>query len=309
MGGRIEVVFPAEYRPQIEDVQRALDEVRRLEGLMNYFDPASRITQINRDGAECPVPVEPELFGLLTRCRKLWEETGGAFDAAAGSLWKCWGFHRRQGRLPPPGDLDEARQRSGFHLVVLDDARRQVLLDRPGVELNLGSIGKGFALDRAAGMLQNAGFERVLLNAGSSSVLACGHPSHDGAGWRVSVRHPLRLESNLLMLRLENLAMATSGIEEQYFEVGGRRYGHIIDPRSGEPVLHHLSATALAPDAATADGLATAFFVMSLEEIEQYCESRPKIGAIVARASREGERVEVISFGCATDCIERVIVD
>ncbi len=309
MGGRIEVVFPPEYRPQIEDVQRALDEVRRLEGLMSYFDPVSRITQINRDGAECPIPVEPELFGLLTRCRELWEETGGAFDAAAGSLWRCWGFHRRQGQPPPPDELDGARHRSGFHLVVLDDSSRCASLDRPGVELNLGSIGKGFALDRAGSMLQNAGFERVLLNAGSSSVLACGHPSHDGAGWRVGVRHPIRLESNLLTLRLENLGMATSGIEEQYFEVDGRRYGHIIDPRSGEPVMHHLSTTALAPDAATADGLATAFFVMTLDEIERYCGSHPDVGAVVARASGEGDRVEIISFGCAARCIEKVSVD
>jgi thiamine biosynthesis lipoprotein len=309
MGSRVEIVFPAEYRSLVEEVQRAMDEVRRLEGLMSYFDPGSRISQINRDGAECPVPVEPELFLLLNRCRELWEWTGGAFDAAAGALWRCWGFHRREGRLPPAEDLADARLRSGFHLVELDDVNRQVSLDRPGVELNLGSIGKGFALDRAGAMLQNAGFERVLLNAGSSSVLAIGRPSQDVAGWRVSVRHPVRLESNLLTLRLENLGMGTSGIEEQYFELDGRRYGHIIDPRSGESVLNHLSTTAIAPDAATADGLATAFFVMQMDEIERFCQSHSDVGAIVARSAGEGGRVEILSFGCATDCIEKVNLD
>ncbi len=309
MATRFEILFPTTFRSLIEAGHQALDEIRRMERLLSYFDPSSRVAELNRDAAHRPVVVEPELFELLDRSRRIWEETGGAFDVAAGAVWSCWGFHRREGRLPDREEIEAALAGTGSDGLELQRETRSVRFRKVGLEVNLGSIGKGFALDRSASILQNAGFEQALLHAGNSSFLAWGDPGSCGAGWRVSVRHPLKRDSDLLLLELKEVGMATSGLGEQYFETDGRRYGHILDPRRGVPAQHHLSVTAFAPDAAWADALSTAFFVMKPEEIETYCERNPGVGAIVVPVEADGERVRVLTFGDAESFLGKVILD
>lgn len=309
MATQFEILVPTEFRGLIEFAHQALDEVRRLEGLLSYFDPASRVSELNRDAAMRPVAVEPELFELLERSLRIGADTEGAFDVAAGAVWSCWGFHQRQGRVPDRSEIEAALARTGSDGLELRTEDRTVRFLKSGLEINLGSIGKGFALDRSARILQNAGFEQALLHAGNSSFLAWGDPGKCGGGWRVGVRHPLHRESDLLALELKEVGMATSGVGEQYFEVDGRRYGHILDPRTGEPVLHHLSVTTFAPDAAWADALSTAFFVMTPEEIEVYCSRHHEVGAIVVPAIDEGERLQVLRFGTAESFMVRVNLD
>lgn len=309
MATRFEILFPANLRSLIEAAHQALDEVRRLEGMMSYFDASSRISELNRDAARRPVVVEPELFGLLERSRQIWVDTEGAFDVAAGAVWSCWGFHRREGRVPDREEIEAALARSGSDGVQLHPEEHSVRFLKDGLEINLGSIGKGFALDRSAVILQNAGFEHALLHAGNSSFLAWGDPGSSGAGWRVSVRHPFDKEADLLLVDLKGVGMATSGVGEQYFEKNGRRYGHILDPRKGIPVLHHLIVTTFAPDAAWADALSTAFFVMTPKEIDRYCSRHPEVGAVVVPAPAEGEPLRVTTFGTAESFLGRVILD
>lgn len=302
MGTRFEILFSSEFRASIESAHRALDEIRRLESLLTIFSEESQICEVNREASDHPVAVAPEVYELLERSRRLSEQTEGAFDVTAGALWRCWGFHRKEGVVPDPDSLREVMSRVGWQALVLEPGNR-VRLERIGLELNLGSIGKGFALDRASGILQNSGLGRVLLHAGHSSFLGVGEPFEGAGGWRVSIRNPVRGEPDLLVVQLKNRGMATSGVTEQYFEKEGRTYGHIVDPRTGWPASRHLSATAVAATAAEADALSTAFFVMETAEVEDYCQRHPDTGAILVPAAEKSDEVPLMLFGCAEECI------
>ncbi len=280
MGTVFEILFPRRDRGHSREVHEALDEIRRLEGILSYFLETSRVYALNHGAHREEIPVEPELWEILELSMEIHRATGGAFDAAAGALWRCWGFHRRQGRIPDPEELESALAVSGMDQVELLPGRK-VRFRREGLELNFGSIGKGFALDHALSILQNAGLDQVLLHAGHSSFRALGVPGAGHRGWKLGIRHPQSAESDLLRVCLNNYGMGTSGTSEQYFEIEGRRYGHILDPRTGQPADRYFSVTVLAPRAAEADALSTAFFNSSLEQIEAFCRRRPEVGAVI----------------------------
>jgi thiamine biosynthesis lipoprotein len=176
-----------------------------------------------------------------------------------------------------------ARECVGNQYVQLDQAAQSVRFARPGLEINLGSIGKGYALDRAAELLEQQGVHDFLLHGGSSSVLARGSHAADGegSGWSVGVRNPLRPQLRLGQLKLDNRALATSGSGTQFFVHEGQRYGHILDPRSGWPARGVLSVSTLASTAAEADALSTAFYVMGPEAAAAYCQTHPEIGFVM----------------------------
>jgi thiamine biosynthesis lipoprotein len=298
-----------QYETDTVTALKALDLVEQLEDKLSVFREASEVSSINRAAAEHPVKVEPGLFSLLQLAVKLYEETGGAFDITSAPLWKAWGFARRAGAIPDDDQLAEARTRVGSHLLQLDPTAGMIRFCKPGVELNLGSIGKGYALDRAAEVLATAGIEDFLFHGGQSSVLArgsrIGEVSDSSAepegGWLVGLPHPLRHGFRLGEIRLRGRALATSSSGLQYFRHQGKRYGHVLDPRTGWPAEGVLSATALAPSAAMADALSTAFYVMGPEEAEQYCQTRPELAAILVCPPPRGPGIEVVSIGLEED--------
>jgi thiamine biosynthesis lipoprotein len=265
----------------------ALDLIERLEDQLTVYRDTSEVMAINRRAASEAVTVEPRLFDLLVRARELFAETGGAFDIAAGPLSKVWGFYRRQGRLPDAAEVAEALALVGSQHLVLDADDRTIRFTQPGLELNLGAIGKGYALDRAAELLQRAGAADFAIHGGNSSVLARGHRSAAlRAGWSVALRHPLRPETRLAEFHLVDRALGTSGSGTQFFHHQGRRYGHILDPRTGWPAEQVLSATVIAPTAEQADALATALYVLGLAPAREFCASRPEIAAVLTTAAQ-----------------------
>lgn len=282
----------------MQHVFTALDLVEALEDQLTVYRDQSEVIGINRLAAERPVEVEPRLFALLRLSERLCRETGGALDITAGPLSEAWGFSRRQGRLPSDAEIDAARARVGMHHVVLDDAHRTVAFRRPGVSVNLNSIGKGYALDRMAESLADGGVDDYLLHGGRSSVLARGgRPGEQGVGWPIGLRHPLRPTERLAEFYLRDQALATSGSATQFFRHRGRQYGHILDPRTGRPAEGIFSATVIAPSAAEADALSTAFYVMGPDAVREYCAGRPEVAAIlVCPAHREGA-VELATVG------------
>jgi thiamine biosynthesis lipoprotein len=262
--------------------ENALDHIDCLEQQLTVYRDSSEVSRLNRLAAVAPVPVEAGLFDLLTLAARMTEATGGAFDITAGPLIKAWGFFSRQGRVPGEDELAEALAKVGMRHVSLDPERKAVRYARPGVEINLGSIGKGYALDRAGELLRNEW--RVasgLLNGGNSSVLALGTPPGDPAGWMVGLRHPWQPDRRLAVVRLRGRAMATSGAMYQHFEYNHKKLGHLLDPRTGRPAEGVACATALAPTAAEADALATAFYVLGVEPTRRYCEAHPEFGAVL----------------------------
>src|SRR5262249_46020549 len=202
---------------------------------------------------------EPMLFSLLLLCKELYCKTEGAFDITSGPLSRCWGFLKRQGAIPNPYELEQARALVGSDKLLFDRTSQTISFERPGVEINLGSIGKGYALDRIAELLGNR-VQTALLSAGSSSMRALGSGDLGHSGWTVGIRHPKHKDRRLAVLQISNSALSTSGSEEQFFEHDGQRYGHIIDPRSGLPAQRVTSVTVIAPSAAITDALATAFY-------------------------------------------------
>ena len=294
-----------QYEQGTERALEALDLVEVLEEQLSYFRPTSEISAINRTAARRPVAVEPRLFELLEMAMRVSEETHRAFDLTSTPLWEAWGFSRRAGAVPSPEQLAEARTYVGSHLVELDPQHRTIRFRRPGVRLNLGSLGKGYALDRCAEKLAAAGMGDFLLHGGYSSVLARGSPQGaegpsrgtTSPGWTVGIRHPMRRDRRVAEVRLSGRALSTSGASAQSFRHQGRRYGHIIDPRTGQPAEGVLSATAVAPSAALAEALSTAFYVMGPDPALDYCRPRPELAAVVVyRSSQDGE-IDILSAG------------
>ena len=282
----------------MEHVFAALDLVEALESQLTVYRDDSEVIRINRNAAAEPVPVEPRLYALLQLADHLHAETGGALDITSGPLSEAWGFSRREGRIPTDDQIAGARTRVGMQHVELNDECQTIAFKRQNVSINLNSIGKGYALDRMAELLAQHDVGDYLLHGGKSSILARGvQPASEDAGWRIAIRHPLRPTEQLAELVLRNESLSTSGAGTQFFIRRGRRFGHILDPRSGFPAEGLYSATVIAPTAAEAEGLSTAFYVMGPQQTAEYCATRPQIAAIlVAPGEREGD-VELLAFG------------
>jgi thiamine biosynthesis lipoprotein len=303
MACEFEVLLNAgQYPGASEAALRAFDLVDELEAQMSVYRETSEICHINRRAAEESVPVESRLFRLLEYAFQLNAQTQGAYDITSGPLSKVWGFYRRQGRLPEPDALAAALACVGGRHVQLDAQQQTIHFQRPGMELNLGSIGKGYALDRAAEVLAADGINDFLIHGGQSSILARGSRGpREEDGWLLSIGDPLRPGKQLAQVRLRNRAMGTSGSGTQFFRHAGRRYGHILDPRSGWPAEGVLSATAVAPTGAEADALATAFYVMGASATLEYCRRHPGVAALIV-CPRPGQRgLETVSTGFAAD--------
>jgi thiamine biosynthesis lipoprotein len=313
-----EIVFDAAtFRDRTDVAVAALDLVERLEDQLTIYRDTSEVAAINRRAADEPLVVDEGLFHLLKRAVALSKATNGAFDITAGRLSKVWGFFRRQGQMPAPGDVNEALATVGWQHLQLGDATRSVRFSQPGLELNLGAIGKGYALDRAADLLVAGGLSNFLIHGGNSSVLARGGRMKDEGGrmndevadttssliphpssfWSVALRHPLKPSLRLAEFTLRDQALGTSGSGTQFFHHQGQRYGHILDPRTGWPAEQVLSATVIAPTAEQADALSTAFYVLGLDAARTFCESHADISALlVSQAGAVGIELHPINL-------------
>lgn len=282
MASRFEIALPFGTPNATEAAFDALDLVDELEDQLTVYRDASEVSRLNASAACEPIPVEPRLFELLSFSVNLWNDTAGAFDIGAGALTKAWGFHRREGRVPTAAERTAAMAKCGSRHLALDAANRTVEYRVPGLEINLGAIGKGYALDRAAERLRTQwGIASALLNVGGSSVYAMGHPPGDPAGWPVAVRHPWNVERVLGTVRLRDRGFGTSAATVQHFVYNGRTMGHLLDPRTGWPAGGTASASAAAPTAMEADAISTAFYVMGADAAELFARSRLRLGGLV----------------------------
>ncbi len=299
--------IPDSERRHLDAVQATLDLVDRLEGQMSVFRDDSEISRINRLAHQEPVEIGRGLFDLLQKAVSLSRETGRAFDPTSGSYSRCWGFLARDGKRPTDQEIQEVARWVGPDLIDFDSGSKAVRLKSSGVELNLGAIGKGYALDRAAQQVRAAGIRKALFHAGFSSVYAVGDfpGASRGAGWPVGVRHPLRPDKDFAILHLADCGMGTSGFKEQGYVIDGQAYGHIIDPRTGYPARGKVLVSAVAPTAAEADALSTAFFVMELEEIRSFCQEHAEMGALVLdQTSGPADSIQMHRFGRVRDSLE-----
>ncbi len=282
MACRFEVTLPMTTECGVSIASEALDEVEEIEKQLSVFKDDSAVSLLNRNAASSAVLIDRPLFDLLSLCRELHDKTEGAFDITSGPLTRCWGFLKREGRLPSNSEIENARSLVGSEKLLLQTASSTVQFNQPGVEINLGSIGKGYALDVVSAHFKRSN-EPALLSAGASSFLATGSER----AWLVGVRHPRAKQKRLASVRLHECAMSTSGSEEQFFESGGRRFGHIIDSRTGWPAERVSGVTVVADSAARSDALATAFFVGGRGLAERYCVRHNDVLAIMLEADAQ----------------------
>jgi thiamine biosynthesis lipoprotein len=295
MATTFEVILPFNAPRAHELAATALDEIDRLEAQLTVYRDHSEISRLNATAADHPMPVEAKLFALLSQAERIHRDTEGAFDIAVGALIKTWGFYRRAGRMPTPAELAEVRERIGMQHIVLDAERQTVAYRRRGLELNLGSIGKGYALDQAARLVNTP---NLLMHGGHSSVLARGNETPDQVGWTVGISDPVRPGCRRGLWRLRDRALATSAATHQHFRHQGKTLGHLLDPRTAWPAQGILSATVSAPTAAEADALATGFFILGIDKARAYCERHPHIGAALIV---EDAPHRLVVLGYATD--------
>lgn len=322
-----EIVFDAaKYRHLTETAIEALDLVAALEQQLTVYRDSSEVGEINRRASAEPVEVEEGLFELLVRAVEISSATGGAVDVTAGPLSKAWGFYRRQGRMPEAAEITAALTLVGSENLLLEPDRRTIQFAKAGMELNLGAVGKGYAIDKAAAHLISAGIDSFLIHGGTSSVLAKGARVDDlrweieesdksqipnpksniPAGWSVGLKHPLKPDLRLAEFVLRDQALGTSGSGTQFFHHQGKRLGHILDPRTGWPADKVLSATVIAPTAEQADALSTALYVLGLEAAHEFCASRPEIGALLVTVGERAGSVELFPINLAEDAWRRL---
>ena len=277
MACAFEITLDSRDARWVAAAQTALRQVDDIEAQLTVFRDTSAIVELNKHAAAAPMPCEARVFSLLARCAELSRDTDGAFDITSTPLSRCWGFLQREGRVPSEQEVAAACELVGMRHVQLDAGRSTVRLARDGVELNLGAVGKGYALDRIADTLRANAVDRALLSAGRSSLLAVGYADR---GWSIDLVSPRRA-APMARVWLRNAALGTSGAGTQFAVIDGTRYGHVIDPRSGRPANGMLSASAICSSAADADALSTAFLVGGPSLAHRYCEQHPGVLALL----------------------------
>jgi FAD:protein FMN transferase len=306
MATSFEIVVPFGTLNTLERGEAAFELLDALEDQLTVYRDHSEVSRLNREAAAGPVEVEEGLFGLFQQAQRITAETEGAFDITSGALIKAWGFFRGPRRVPSEVERQEALSRVGMRWVELDPERRTLRYLRPGLEINLGAIGKGYALDRLAELLgEEGGFRSFLLEGGSSSVYARGSKARDGRGWAVGIQHPWMKGWRLGQVWLRDRALGTSAATFQHLVFNGRTLGHILDPRNGWPAEGMASATVLAPTAAQADALATAFYILGIDKARAYCETHPEIGAVLLPHSPATQPVVLGLEADETDLVSR----
>lgn len=246
-------------------ISAAFDEIRRVDLLLSIHKSESEISRVNRAAADGPVPISHELDFVLGTALGIARETGGAFDPTIGPLTQLWGFIWKEYRLPTASELARVGPLVDYQQVALtrSNATAWIRFARSGMFLDLGGIGKGYAVDRAIAVLEDHQIRSAMVKAGGD-LRVLGLPPGEIA-WPVQLEDP-RKQGHRQTILLHAGALSTSGNYENYFELNGRRYSHILDPRTGLPVEGLASCTVTAPTCTESDAYATAFFILGAEK-------------------------------------------
>jgi thiamine biosynthesis lipoprotein len=266
----------------------AFGRVAQLDRTLTDYDPESELMRLCAKAGGPPVAVSRDLYEVLDRSKSLYERSGGAFDITVAPVVRLWRRARRDKKLPDPDLLVRARALVGADAIKLDPEARTVQLTRPGMKLDVGGIAKGYASGEAIKVLTKEGVASALV-AGSGDIVVSGPPP-GREGWTIAVA-PLKPEADGQsgrMILLKNMAVSTSGDAEQFVEIDGVRYSHVLDPRTGLGLTERRSVTVIAPDGATADGLDTAACVLGPEKGLALIESTPGAAGLFVRLRPDG---------------------
>jgi thiamine biosynthesis lipoprotein len=277
MGTRIVVELWADDATQANAaIDAVMAEMVNIDNNMSTYKPESEVSRVNANAAKVPMQISQELFDLLTTALEFSRITEGAFDITYASVGFMYDF--RAHKKPTEAEIESALSAVNYHHVVLDSKARTVFFTQPGVRIDLGGIGKGYAVDRGIAILQQRGITHALVTAGGDSRII---GDRFGKPWIVGIRHPDDKSKVIAKIPLVDTAMSTSGDYERYFDEDGVRYHHIIDPRTGKSASKVRSATILASTATRTDGLSKTAFVLGAEEAMKIYEKLDDVDAIL----------------------------
>jgi FAD:protein FMN transferase len=286
MGSSFSLVLFGPDRPGLESAAAAaLAEAHRLDLLLSNYLAESEWSAMNREAASRPVRVTPELFALLSDCLEYSRMSDGAFDITVGPLIKVWGFYKGEGGLPQPREVKDRLNRVGYRHVRLDPGPRTVRFARPGMDLDPGGIGKGYAVDRMIEILKQAGVRIALVSASGSSIYGLGAPPDEQQGWPITIRTPRDPFAVATQVALKDMSLSTSGSYEKFFWAEGRTYSHIVDPRTGYPAKGTSAVSVLAPRTIDSEAWTKPFFINGRRWASThkpsgfrvfFCEDRPQ---------------------------------
>ena len=310
MGTKFTIYLYAASEEQAEAAfEASFDEIERLDRTLSNYNPDSELSRINRLAGRKWVTTDPEVFSLLQTCLGYTIRSGGTFDITVGPLMRAWGFFRGQGHYPTARELEQAREKTGWEKVQLDAETRAVHFAVPGMELDPGGIGKGYAVDRVVVLLRRAGVKVAMVDAGSSTLYAMGAPPGE-KGWLVRVPKPGDLSKTISALLLKDESLSTSGSYEKFFQLNGRTYCHIMDPRTGAPVEGMLQTSVIAADGTTTEALSKPMFVMGTDEGAKYLASFPHVAGLWVTGKIDSPQVVPWNWpGCMGDCAETLAGD
>jgi thiamine biosynthesis lipoprotein len=283
MGSEFKIVLYTDDASIARSASRAaFDRIAALDATLSDYQPESELMRLCERAGGLPVPVSNDLFDVLDRSWRMSGRSDGAFDATVGPVVRLWRRARRDRKMPDPDRLAQARALVGWDQLRLDPKARTVQLLKPGMKLDLGGIAKGYASEQAIAVLAARGIRSALV-AGAGDIRV-GAPPPDAPGWTIGVG-PLESPGAppRQFLRLKDAAVSTSGDAERYVEIGGRRYSHIVDPKTGLGVVDRCSVTVVASDGATADSLDTAVYVLGPERGLALVEATEGAAALIVR--------------------------
>ncbi len=295
MGTIVEITTVGNESECRQAMKLAFDEIERIDDLMDVHDTDSEIFRINQAAGKSAVQVSADTFEVIERAIEYADRTDGALDISVSPLMELWGFGSDSNQIPADDELKKKLSLVDYRKITIDKSHSTVKLELSGMKIDVGGIAKGYAVDKASQVLKDAGIQSALVNAGGDIYATSSPPGKDS--WRIGIRHPRNNADLLGVVDLEDKAVATSGDYENFFEVDGERYCHIMNPKTGRPVAGIMSVTIVANDTAAADALATAIFPLGAEDGMKLIEELEGVDGVIVTGKEEDDMEVLLSSG------------
>ena len=289
MGSRFEITMVAADSSTAEKyIDTAITEIDRIEQLISDWIPGSQVSAINRMAGIQPVKVDQELLQLTQRALRISEVTEGAFDISFAAMDRIWKFDGNMEQVPDSATIKRAIANIGYRSIQLDTINSTIYLTRKGMKIGFGATGKGYAADRCREYMKALGVQAGIINASGDLTTWGSQP--DGTPWRIGVTNPFRRSRPAAILEMYTGAVTTSGDYEKYVEINGKRYSHIINPKTGMPSFGLTSVTVIGPDAETCNGFSTAIMVLGKKRGLQLINKYPAFGCLIMNTKGKKHR-------------------
>lgn len=289
MGSRFDIsIVAADSLSAEKNIDQAIAEIDRIEQLISDWIPGSQVSAINRMAGIQPVKVDREVLQLTERALRISEQTEGAFDISFAAMDRIWKFDGSMEQVPDSATIQRAIANIGYRSIQLDTLNSTIYLTRKGMKIGFGATGKGYAADRCREHMKVLDVQAGIINASGDLTTWGSQP--DGTAWRIGVTNPFRRSRPAAILEMYTGAVTTSGDYEKYVEINGKRYSHIINPKTGMPSYGLTSVTVIGPDAETCNGFSTAIMVLGKKKGLQLINKYPAFGCLMVNTKGRKHR-------------------